>query len=114
MESSNKQFVMIGVVILIVALLYVGNNFLSKIKAGDITLVPAGSQSAINPNSYAAVMPTSYGSPSQMWNSGNTNYNSGSQTSGIPPTNYYDVMQAQQASFGGLGNAFGSFAGSMF
>ena len=59
---KNEETSIILIVVVVAIVLFVGYNFLGKIKAAPITLVPAGTQAAVNPASQAALNAATVGS----------------------------------------------------
>jgi len=104
---ENKEVTIIAVVIILLALLWVGHNFAGKISAAPITLVPQGSQSAYNTST--GFPGTGYGAS----NAGYQNANSGQINNGYP-TNQYDLAAKQAAIYGDFGGTIGAFGGGLF
>lgn len=55
MSTQNEEAIGIVLLIVVVAIFFLGKNFLGNIKAAPITLVPTGTQAAVNPTGQAAL-----------------------------------------------------------
>ena len=90
--TQNEEVTGLVVIIMLIALLYIGHNFLGNIKAAPITLVPSSTASA---QVQAATANTALAA-TQSYNS-----NVGAQAA------------AQNSAFGALGAGLGALAGSL-
>jgi hypothetical protein len=99
--DNNKELLLGAGVLVALIVLFVFHNFLSPIKTGKITLVPAGSQAAGNPYGMPPVGYASGGGylgavagpQTQAYQNGNNGIIANQQMSG---TNAYDVALQQQ------------------
>lgn len=94
-ESST-----ILLLVVIAAVIFIGYNFIGKIKAAPITLVPQGTQAATNPTSQAAV---------------NAQAVAVANASAVTANNALQQQQAAQnaSALGALGTGLGSFISSL-
>ena len=100
--KQNEEIGVIAIVILLIGGIFLAHNFLGKIKTAPITLVPAGSQSAVNTNGYMSA-----GTPGNL---GNQNANSGVILNSQPVTD----AQANAAGNVGIANAIGGTLSNIF